>query len=128
MNMTTRDIVFALLAAAIAFVSNALILEIQDALTFRSLASRSAIPTLLAICPFVLGANLIENRVSVLWGALFGLGMTALLWCFAISISGAGRPEVDQDTGPFMLLLSMPFIVTSVFLVTALWRERLVSR
>ena len=42
--MTTRDIVFALLAAAIAFVSNALILEIQDALTFRSLASRSAIP------------------------------------------------------------------------------------
>ena len=66
--------------------------------------------------------------MSVLWGALFGLGMTALLWCFAISISGAGRPELDQDTGPFMLLLSMPFIVTSVFLVTALWRERLVSR
>lgn len=126
--MTARDIVFSLLAAAIAFVSNAVILENQDDLTFLPLVSRSAMPTLLAICPFVLGSNLIENRMSVLWGALFGLGMTALLWCFAISIAGAGRPELDQDTGPFMMLLSMPFIVTSVFLVTALWRERLASR
>lgn len=126
--MTIRDIVFALLAAAIALISNAIILEMQDGLTLHSLISISTMPMVLAICPFGLGANLIENRTSVLWGAAFGLGMTAFLWCFAISLSGVGHTELHQDTGLFMLLLSMPFIVTSVFLVTALWRERLTSR
>lgn len=126
--MKKRDIAFSLLAASIALVSNAIIFGVQGSFDLQSLVAKSSMSMILAICPFVLGAGLIENQTSILIGAVSGIIATALLWGFFILISIAEQSILDLDTGPIMLLLSMPFIVTSVFLVTALLKERLASR